>query len=119
LESAALASSIFLVARKRERAKIGAYESEVRTELGQIVRERVETLWDMGIAGSDLIIATVGAGLRALRCSNGCIRSGPTESPVRRPQRSATISNGCGGITITSWLLHWSIRRRHSRGWSN
>jgi putative DNA methylase len=63
--SAALASSIFLVARKRNGAGIGNYEEEVRPELEQIVRERVDTLWKMGITGADLIIAAVGAGLRA------------------------------------------------------
>jgi putative DNA methylase len=61
-----LASSIFLVARKREgTAGVGNYEDDVQPELQQIVRERVETLWDMGIAGADLVIACVGAGLRA------------------------------------------------------
>lgn len=63
--TAALASSIFLIARKRDGAKTGSYEDEVRPELEQIVRERVETLWRMGITGADLIIAAVGAGLRA------------------------------------------------------
>ena len=43
----------------------GDYEGEVRPELEQIVRERVETLWEMGISGADLVIACVGAGLRA------------------------------------------------------
>ena len=64
-ESAALASSIFLVARKREGAKTGSYEDEVQSELDHIVRERVDTLWKMGITGADLVIAAVGAGLRA------------------------------------------------------
>ncbi|MGQ9525945.1 MAG: DUF1156 domain-containing protein, partial [Armatimonadota bacterium] len=64
-DSAALASSIFLVARKREGAGTGSYEDEVRPELEQVVRERVETLWEMGISGADLVIACVGAGLRA------------------------------------------------------
>jgi putative DNA methylase len=45
---AALATSIFLVARKRDRAKTGNYEKEVHPELEGIVRERVETLWEMG-----------------------------------------------------------------------
>jgi putative DNA methylase len=62
--TAALASSIFLVARKRVNATTGGYE-QVRPELETIVRERVETLWDMGISGADLVIACVGAGLRA------------------------------------------------------
>jgi putative DNA methylase len=65
MDSAALASSIFLVARKREGASIGSYEDGVRPELERIVRERVETLWEMGIVGADLVIAAVGAGLRA------------------------------------------------------
>ena len=65
LNTAALASSIFLVARKREGGAIGSYEDEVRPELEQIVRERVDTLWRMGITGADLVIAAVGAGLRA------------------------------------------------------
>jgi putative DNA methylase len=65
MESAALASSIFLVARKREGAATGLYEEDVQPELERIVRERVQTLWEMGISGADLVIACVGAGLRA------------------------------------------------------
>jgi putative DNA methylase len=64
-ESAALASSIFLVARKREESETGSYEDGVRPELEKIVRERVDSLWKMGITGADLVIAAVGAGLRA------------------------------------------------------
>jgi len=64
--TAALTSSIFLVARKRDlSSKVGNYETDVVQELGSIVRERVETLWEMGISGADLVIACVGAGLRA------------------------------------------------------
>jgi len=110
MESAALASSIFLVARKRGSGSLpdddhdkqpasdslagcptgsyeeqlqpelernlrasdslagcptGSYEQEVRPELERIVRERVDSLWKMGISGADLVIAAVGAGLRA------------------------------------------------------
>ena len=64
-DSAALASSIFLVARKRSSTETGNYEERVRPELEEIVRERVETLWDMGISGADLVISSLGAGLRA------------------------------------------------------
>jgi putative DNA methylase len=65
MDTAALASSIFLVARKREGAETGSYEDDVRPDLEKIVRERVDSLWKMGITGADLVIAAVGAGLRA------------------------------------------------------
>jgi len=65
-DTASLASSIFLVANARATdAGVGNYEDDVQPDLLQIVRERVETLWEMGIAGADLVIACVGAGLRA------------------------------------------------------
>ena len=65
MDAAALASSIFLVGRKRNGTGVASYEQQVRPELEQIVHERVETLWKMRIMGADLIIAAVGAGLRA------------------------------------------------------
>jgi len=60
-----LASSISLIARKREGSYTGSYEDEVRPELDRIVRERVDSLGKMGITGADLVIAALGAGLRA------------------------------------------------------
>jgi len=65
MDSAALASSISLVARKQEAIATGSYETVVYPDLEAIVRERVDTLWDQGISGADLVIACVGAGLRA------------------------------------------------------
>jgi putative DNA methylase len=64
-DSAALASSIFLVARKRQTVATGQYETDVRPELETIVQERVQSLWEAGISGADLVIACLGAGLRA------------------------------------------------------
>jgi putative DNA methylase len=65
IDRAMLASSIFLVASKGVRRDCGNYEEQVRPDLEEIVRERVATLWDQGIAGADLVIACVGAGLKA------------------------------------------------------
>jgi putative DNA methylase len=62
---AMLASSIFLVARKRVEQGTGKYDEQVQPELQEIVRERIDTLWAMGVSGADLVIACVGAGLRA------------------------------------------------------
>lgn len=59
---AALASSIFIVARRRDRDDVGTYE-EVQPQLETVVQERVKRLWTLGISGADLVIACVGAGL--------------------------------------------------------
>lgn len=65
--AAALSDSIFFVARRREQSVVGQYESEVQPRLNEIARERVKTLWNggQGIGGADLLMAAVGAGLRA------------------------------------------------------
>lgn len=65
-DTSSLSSSIFLVTRRRQDTmSVGSYERDVQSELGGIIRERVETLWGVGITGADLVIAAVGAGLRA------------------------------------------------------
>jgi putative DNA methylase len=62
---ASFASSIFMVARKREGDGVGNYGRDVRPLLYEIARERVATLRAAGVGGADLVIACVGAGLRA------------------------------------------------------
>jgi putative DNA methylase len=53
------------VARRREGDETGSYEREVQPALARIVRERMDRLWVQGVTGADLVIACVGAGLRA------------------------------------------------------
>ena len=67
LGAAALSDSIFFVARRRQESATGEYETGVEPELHRIARERVMTLWagGKGIGGADLLMAAVGAGLRA------------------------------------------------------
>jgi len=63
-DTASLASSIFLIAQKRKEDLVGSFD-DVRPHLEEIVAERVSTLWEQGVGGGDLVIACVGAGLRA------------------------------------------------------
>jgi adenine-specific DNA methylase len=49
-ESAALASSIYMVCRKRTSTEIGEY-SKVRREIEARVRQKLEQFWDEGIRG--------------------------------------------------------------------
>jgi putative DNA methylase len=63
--TASLASSIFLVARPRSDERTGDWAHEVRPELQEIVSQRVGELATLGITGTDLVIAAIGAGMRA------------------------------------------------------
>lgn len=65
MNTASLASSIFLVARKRAvAAGVGNYATEVRPAMARVVEARVKELMAVGVTGADLVIACVGAGLR-------------------------------------------------------
>ncbi|KPM50659.1 hypothetical protein ACG83_39600 [Frankia sp. R43] len=64
--TAALASSIFLVARKRHDGVGVGTEIEVMTQLDGLIKESLVRLEKLRITGADLLIAAVGAGLQAL-----------------------------------------------------
>jgi len=57
-ETAALASSIYIVARKIERQPTGFY-NQVKEELNQYLAKKLERLWQEGISGSDFFIAAI------------------------------------------------------------
>lgn len=61
-ESAALASSIYIVARKMERQPTGFY-NQVKEELNQYLTKKLERLWQEGISGSDFFIAAIGSAI--------------------------------------------------------
>ena len=61
--TASLASSIFLVSRRRDTDEVGQY-NDVQRELDDAIAERLHRLGEAGVTGSDLVIATIGAGLR-------------------------------------------------------
>jgi putative DNA methylase len=63
--TASLASSIFLVARRRETGGVGDWAADVYPKLRAIVSGRVHDLPERGVSGDDLVIAAVGAGLSA------------------------------------------------------
>jgi putative DNA methylase len=61
-ESAALASSVYIVCRKRQGAAMG-YWSEVCLETRELVERRLQRFWDAGIRGADMFISAIGAGM--------------------------------------------------------
>jgi adenine-specific DNA methylase len=61
-ESAALASSIYFVARKTERKQTGWY-NEVKEEIKKHVHQKLEKLWQEGISGADYFVAGIGSAI--------------------------------------------------------
>ncbi|ABU57700.1 DUF559 domain-containing protein [Roseiflexus castenholzii] len=61
-DSAALASSIYIVARKAERRGVGFYP-QVRRELETHLNAKLQRLWEEGIGGADFFIAAIGSGI--------------------------------------------------------
>jgi len=61
-ETAALQSSIYIVARKIQKQGIGLYP-KVRRELREYLEKKLEKLWQEGISGADFFIAAIGAGI--------------------------------------------------------
>jgi len=59
---AALASSIYIVARKVERSGIAFY-NEVREELKKHLDKKLDRLWAEGIGGGDFFIAAIGSAI--------------------------------------------------------
>lgn len=61
-ESAALASSIYIVARKMERQPTGFYNN-VKEELKTHLNKKLDRLWHEGISGADFFIAAIGSAI--------------------------------------------------------
>jgi len=58
-DSATLASSIYMVCRKRTENKT-AYFNEIKTNIEQRIMEKLDQFWNEGIGGSDFFIAAIG-----------------------------------------------------------
>ena len=61
-ESAALASSIYIVARKMERQPTGFY-NEVKEKMRTHLNAKLHRLWEEGLTGADFFIAAIGSAI--------------------------------------------------------
>jgi adenine-specific DNA methylase len=61
-ESAALASSIYMVARRLQRDQTGFYR-EIKQALKEHLDAKLEHLWNQGISGADFFIAAIGSSI--------------------------------------------------------
>jgi adenine-specific DNA methylase len=89
MESAALSSSIYIVARKLQKIKIGVYK-DVKEELLDFLHKKMDLLWKEGVSGADFLISAIGASImvfgkydRVLR-ENTVVRADVMLEDVRR-----------------------------------
>jgi adenine-specific DNA methylase len=58
-ESAALASSIYMVCRKRSKEEI-VYFNDIKDKIEQRVKEKLEQFWEQGVSGADFFVSAIG-----------------------------------------------------------
>ena len=58
-ESAAMASSIYMVCRKRVGERV-AYFNEIKKDIDNRIKERLEEFWEQGIRGADFFVSAIG-----------------------------------------------------------
>ncbi len=118
LDSAVLASSIYMVARKSARLSFGFY-SDVKEELEHHLSLKLFTLWASGISGGELFIAAIGSGLEVygkyeeiLDNDDTIIRADRMIADIREVlERLDSEPAGVDGTKLTRFYLRW--RREH------
>ena len=116
--SAALASSIYMVARKRKREAFGFYQ-DVRKELETYLEQKLFTLWEWGFSGADLFIAAIGIGIEVfgkyeevIDADDNVIRADRMIADIREIlMRFDGEQAGIDGTQLTRFYLRW--RREH------
>jgi putative DNA methylase len=71
-ETASLASSIYMVSRKQRKQETGFYK-EVKEQLRNFLRLKLDTLWNEGISGADFFISAIGSAIQVFGIYNEVI----------------------------------------------
>ena len=114
LDSAALASSIYMVARKREQEAFGIYQ-DVKKELETYLEQKLFTLWEWGFSGADLFIAAIGIGIEVfgkyetvIDDDDNLIRADKMITDIREIlERFDGEQAGIAGTKLTRFYLRW------------
>ncbi len=80
-ESGAMASSIYMVCKKRTKEEV-AYFNEIRDEIQNEVRNRLAEFWNEGIVGADFFISAIGPGVAVFGKYKKVIKLSGEEVPV-------------------------------------
>ena len=119
LDSAALASSIYMVARKREREAFGIYQ-DVKKELDIYLEQKLFTLWEWGFSGADQFIAAIGIGIEVfgkyetvIDDDDNLIRADRIIGDIREIlEHFDGEQAGIAGTRLTRFYLRWRRQYR-------
>ena len=106
-ESAALASSIFMICRRRlESADHGIWD-DVRHELKIVAQERLDFFWNQGIRGADFFISAIGPALSVF---------GKYERVTKLSGEAVTVGQFLGEVRslVTSYALAKILKTTHT-----
>ena len=114
INSAVLASSIYMVARKKEQEPFGLYQ-DVKMELETYLEQKLFTLWELGFSGADLFIAAIGIGIEVfgkyeivLDDDDNFIRADRMIADIRTLlERFDGEKSGIAGTQLTRFYLRW------------
>ncbi len=117
-DSAVLSSTIYMVARKRDRKPLGLYQ-DVKTEMESYLEQRLFTLWEWGFSGVGLFIAAIGIGIevfgayqQVLDKDDNVVRADKMIADIREILlRFEDDQSGAAGTDLTRFYLRW--RRQH------
>ena len=111
---ALLATSIYMVARKAEREALGLYR-EVRQELEERLKARYAELWESGLSGANLFIATIGSALQifgkyeeVIDDNDNTIRAAQMLQDIRQIVGTCAMKQAIPNATaLTRFYLYW------------
>jgi putative DNA methylase len=125
-ETASLASSIYLICRKRQGTATG-YWSEVRRETRELVERRLQRFWDAGVRGADMFISAIGAAMevftryaRVEKASGDPVSMGEflqevrqvvAEFALRRVLHEEAVASELDALTRFYLLYRWAYGR--------
>ncbi len=111
---ALLATSIYMVARKAEREAFGLYQ-EVRANVEEHLKKRYAELWESGLSGANLFIATIGSALQifgryqeVIDGNDNTIRADKMLQDIREIVATCAMEQVIPNATaLTRFYLYW------------
>jgi adenine-specific DNA methylase len=111
MESAALASSVTLVCRKRPASAGQGLWDDVRQELKGVAAERLDFFWNQGIRGADFFISAIGPALSVFGRYERVVRtSGERRGCFDALSRRITPPLHAGGVTESEFSPTRSVK---------